>query len=68
MEELMAYLLPGVNAIVIRKGTDSRLFLTTPDSFIIKREVLIQLVRVLVMNGLIEHEILEGILEEVHLA
>jgi hypothetical protein len=66
MSDLIIYKLPEVRALVIKKDTDSRLFITTPDSIIISSDVYIFILRSLVAKGLLDYHILEGILEELN--
>lgn len=44
MDRVSVLLLRGTNTIVIRKEPDSNVFLTTPDSFILSKEILLQIV------------------------
>lgn len=58
--------LPGTDTLVIRKNATSRVFILTDDSIIISRDTLVVLLKYMVMNDLINHKILEGLLEELH--
>ncbi len=56
--------LPGVDSIVIKgKG---KAFLTTKDAVIINRNMLTQIVVIMLQKGYIDHKIIEGVLEDVH--
>jgi hypothetical protein len=58
--------LDGVNSIVI-KGKD-KAFLTTKDSVIFDRDMLTQMIIVMLAKGYLDHKIFEGILEEINTA
>lgn len=65
MEDKISVLaLGGSNTLVIRKGDDSRFFITTPDSIIIGKDRFIILLNFLVTNGFIHQKTLRGILEQ----
>ena len=57
-------LLPGVDTIIIKKNSDSKDFITTPDSFIIRKDVLISIIFGLLNEKIISEKILEGLLED----
>ena len=62
--EVEITLLNGVNSIVIRgKG---RAFLTTKDAVIIDRDMLTQIIVIMLQKGYIDHHIIEGVLEDIH--
>ena len=64
MEKLSVLTLGGSNTLVIKKGSDSRFFITTPDSIIIGKEGFITLLNFLVTNDFIHQNTLRGILEQ----
>ncbi len=56
--------LNGVNSIVIRgKG---RAFLTTKDAMIIDRDMLTQIIVIMLQKGYIDYHVIEGVLEDIH--
>lgn len=62
--EVEITLLGGVNSIVIRgKG---KAFLTTKDAVIINRDMLTQIIVIMLQKGYIDHHIIEGVLEDIH--
>jgi hypothetical protein len=64
MNNFVVYQLSGIGAYVIKKESDSRVFLTTPDSIIISPEVLISLIRLLTLKNLLDSKLLEDIIRE----
>lgn len=58
-DEITIYRLPGVDAFVIRKGTNSRLFLTTSDTIIISPKVFVSILYALVKQGLLNYDLLK---------
>jgi len=64
MMEVEITLLSGVNSIVIRgKG---KAFLTTKDAIIIDRDMLTQIIVIMLQKGYIDHRVIEGVLEDIH--
>ena len=63
-EKLQILSLAGTNTLVIRKSSDSRLFITTPDSIIIGLDGLAFLVNYIVKHEILSPVVLMGILEE----
>jgi TPP-dependent 2-oxoacid decarboxylase len=64
MMEVEITLLSGVNSIVIRgKG---KAFLTTKDAMIIDRDMLTQIIVIMLQKGYIDHRVIEGVLEDIH--
>ena len=63
-ENIQISFLQGTDTLVIRKGVDSRVFVTTDDSIIIGRKTLITIFNYLVGTGIISPNTLLGILEE----
>lgn len=62
--EVEITLLSGVNSIVIRgKG---KAFLTTKDAMIIDRDMLTQIIVIMLQKGYIDHRVIEGVLEDIH--
>jgi len=62
--EVEITLLSGVNSIVIRgKG---KAFLTTKDAIIIDRDMLTQIIVIMLQKGYIDHRVIEGVLEDIH--
>lgn len=59
-------LLPGTETLVIRKNSDSRVFILTVDSIIISRNTLIVLLKYMMEHNMINHKTVEGLLEEFH--
>ncbi len=57
-------LLPGTETLVIRKNSDSRVFILTADSIIISRNTLIVLLKYMMEHNMINHKTVEGLLEE----
>ena len=56
--------LPGVDSIVIKgKG---KAFLTTKDAVIINRNMLTQLIVIMLQKEYIDHKVIEGVLEDIH--
>lgn len=56
--------LNGANSIVIRgKG---KAFLTTKDAMIIDRDMLTQIIVIMLQKGYIDHHVIEGVLEDIH--
>jgi len=58
--------LPGTDTLVIRKNSDSRVFILTDDSIIIGKDTLVVLLKYMMINNMINYKIIEGLLEEVH--
>lgn len=56
--------LEGVNTIII-KGKD-RAFITTKDSVIFDKDMFTQVVIAMILKGMIDYKILEGVLEDIH--
>ncbi len=58
--------LDGVNSIVI-KGKE-KAFLTTKDSVIFDRDMLTQMIIIMLVRGYLDHRVFEGILEDINTA
>ncbi len=58
--------LVGANSIII-KGKE-RAFITTKDSVIFNRDMLTQMILVMLAKGYLDHRVFEGILEEINTA
>jgi len=56
--------LPGTMPLVIKQEAGASFFITSKDSIVIDVAGLTFLVKFLVTNGMMDHKILEGILEE----
>jgi len=65
-DSISVTLLPGTDTLVIRKDENSRVFILTNDSIIISKDTLVVLLKYMMQNDLINHKILEGLLEELH--
>ncbi len=62
--EVEITLLSGANSIVIKgKG---KAFLTTKDAVIIDRDMLTQIIVIMLQKGYIDYHIIEGVLEDIH--
>lgn len=59
-------LLPGTETLVIRKDSESRVFILTDDSIIISRNTLVVLLKYMMEHNMINHKAIEGLLEEFH--
>ena len=64
MNEISIMLLPKVNTFVIKKDSDSRVFITTPDSFIVRYDVFLNILLSMLKQGLIDEQVLSGLLED----
>lgn len=58
--------LPGTDTLVIRKESDSRVFILTDDSIIISKGTLVVLLKYMMEHNMINHKTIEGLLEEFH--
>lgn len=65
-DSVLVTVLPNADTIVIKKSSDSRVFILTDDSIIIGKDTLIMILRYLLLNNIINHKIIEGLLEEIH--
>lgn len=65
MEVDITYL-EGVNSIII-KGKE-KAFLTTKDSVIFDRDMLTQMIVIMLAKGYLDYKVFEGILEEINTA
>ena len=65
-DSISVTLLPGTDTLVIQKEDDSRVFILTKNSIIISRNTLVVLLKYMMHNNLINHRVLEGLLEELH--
>lgn len=65
-DSITVNLLPSTDTLVIRKDADSRVFILTNDSIIIGRDTLILLLKHMMKYDLINHKVIEGLLEEIH--
>jgi hypothetical protein len=65
-DSISVTLLAGTDTVVIRKGENSRAFILTNDSIIINKDTLVVLLKYMMINNLINHKVLEGLLEELH--
>lgn len=59
-------LLPGTETLVIRKDSNSRVFILTDDSIIISKSTLVVLLKHMMEHNIINHKTIEGLLEELH--
>jgi hypothetical protein len=65
-DSISVTLLPNTDTLVIRKSSDSRVFILTDNSIIISKDTLVVLLKYMMKNDLINHKIIEGLLEELH--
>jgi hypothetical protein len=65
-DSISVTILPGTDTLVIRKDSSSRVFILTDDSIIISRDTLVVLLKYMLTNEIINHKIMEGLLEELH--
>jgi hypothetical protein len=65
-EKLSVIFLSGTDTFVIKKTSETKMFITTPDSFIIGKDGFIFLIDFMVKNKFISPKTLEGILEEIN--
>jgi hypothetical protein len=65
-DSISVTLLPNTDTLVIRKSSDSRVFILTDNSIIISKDTLVVLLKYMMKNDLINHKIMEGLLEELH--
>jgi hypothetical protein len=65
-DSISVTLLPGTETLVIRKDSDSRVFILTSDSIIISKNTLIVILKYMMEHDMINHKTLEGLLEEFH--
>jgi hypothetical protein len=57
-------LLPGVDTVIIKKDSDAKDFITTPDSFIVRKDVLVSIIFGLLKQEILNEKVLEGLLED----
>ena len=65
VDDLKITLLPAMDIVIVKKSPGSKLFISTQESILINREVLYQIIRAMVLNGLFDPEVLESVLKEV---
>jgi hypothetical protein len=66
MASLKMSRIPKLNTIVIRQDAERAFFIASPNSIVIGVDTLAFIIKFLVDNGYVGHEVLEGILEEYH--
>jgi hypothetical protein len=57
-------LLPGVDTVIIKKDSGAKDFITTPDSFIVRKDILMNIILGLLKQEIINEKVLEGLLED----
>jgi hypothetical protein len=66
MASLKMSRIPKLNTIVIRQDSERAFFIASPTSIVVSVDTLSFIIKFLTDNGYIDHEVLEGILEEYH--
>lgn len=66
MASLKMSRIPKLNTIVIRQDKERAFFIASPTSIVVSTETLAFIIKFLVENNYMDHQVLEGILEEVH--
>ena len=66
MAQLKMSRIPKLNTIVIQQDQERAIFIASPKSLVIGVESLAYLLKYLVDHEYIDHQVLEGILEEYH--
>lgn len=65
-DSISVTLLPNTDTLVVRKNSESRVFILTDDSIIISKDTLVILLKYMMKNNLINPKIIEGLLEEIY--
>ena len=66
MASLKMSRIPKLNTIVIRQDAERAFFIASPTSIVLSVDTLSFIIKFLIDNRYIDHEVLEGILEEYH--
>lgn len=66
MSSLKMTKIPNLNVLVIKQGIGNEHFVASPNSIVITIDNLSLILRMLINSKCLDHEVLEGILEEYH--